>query len=162
MRIRPWFDWMNRKACTKDKRATTQYQLRSRAVIHHQGKSPERRRYVGATEGRLGPEGGRPAYNLKRSGNAMTTDLLKQSRASVQRRWPDGRNPRLAGRGGRPHSAASRVPASRGRQAHRPYLLTTDATGLTARTDLGRAINRSTIHHFNTHHWSSSLFTCTF
>ena len=120
LRVRPWFDWMDQKACTKNKRATTQYQLRSRAVIHHRGKSPECRGNVSTTEGRVGPEGGRPAYNLKCSGNTTTTDLLKQSRTSVKRRWLDGRNPWPAGLGeaGRPHFAMSHALASHGRQAH--------------------------------------------
>ena len=50
---------------------------------------------------------------------------------STQRRWPDGHNPRPAGLGevGQPHFAAAQAPASHGRQAHRPYLLTTDAMG---------------------------------
>ena len=54
-------------------------------------------------------EASRPAYNLKHSGNATNTDLLKQSRASVQRRWPDGRDPRPAslGEASRPHFVVS-------------------------------------------------------
>ena len=88
---------------------------------------------VGATEGRNGPEGGRPTYNCQRSGHTTNSDLRKQSGMSMQSRWPDGHIPRLAdlGKAGRPHLAASRTPASRRRQAHRPYLLTTDATYFT-------------------------------
>ena len=122
--------WIERLAQrTNDPQLSTNLGPGQRSTIV--ARSQERSGNVGTTEGRVGPEGGRPACNYQHSGHATNTDLRKQSRTSVQRRWPDGRTPRPAGLGeaGRPHLAVSHAPASRGRQAHRPYLRKTDATG---------------------------------
>ena len=65
------------------------------------------------------PRRGRPASNYLRWSHATATDLRRESRASTQRRWPDGSIPKLAsiGEAGRPHLAASEAPSWRGRQA---------------------------------------------
>ena len=84
------------------------------------------------------PEGGRPA-SPRPAGLARARVEAKQLAplSGVDQRRPGeggghvatilGRPTRL-GESGWPHSAVSHIPASRGRQAHRPYLLTTDAT----------------------------------
>ena len=65
------------------------------------------------------PRRGRPASNCHRWSYATATDLQKQSRASLQRQWPRGHIPRLAGLGeaGRPYLAASEALPWHGRQA---------------------------------------------
>ena len=75
------------------------------------------------------PRRGRPASNYLRWSHATAPDLRRESRASTQRRWPDGRIPRPVGLGeaGRPHLVASGALPWRERQAQLPYLCTIDA-----------------------------------
>jgi len=149
---------MDRKACTKNNGPTTQYQLGSTTAIHHHGKitsvQRERRRNRGLRWARGRPAGlqlppFRPRYEHR------PQEAIRDVRAKAVARWP---HPQV----GRPHLVASRALASRGRQAHRPYRLTTDATIFNCQNRPWKAINRGTIHLLKTHHWSSSLFTCTF
>ena len=114
-----------------NQRIKTQPDLRS--SVHLVNNVPERKRAKPCQSQADRPRRGRPASNYLCWSHATATDLMKQSQTSTQRRWPDGRNPRLAGLGeaGRPYSAASRAPASRGRQAHRLYLCATDAKSST-------------------------------
>ena len=75
------------------------------------------------------PRRGRPASNYLCWSHVTTTDFRRRSRASTQRRRPDGRIPRPAGLGeaGQPHLAAFGALPWRERQAQLPYLCTTDA-----------------------------------
>ena len=103
---------------------------------------------VGATGGRVGLEGGRPAYNCHRSGHVTNTDLRKQSGTSVQRRWPDGRAPRPAG-----PTLQSLTPRLRVEDKHTDLTcLQLTLRGLTAKNRPWKAINRGNIHHLYTHH----------
>ena len=107
-------------------------------------------------------EAGRPS-NCNTSANPTVNRLQKVIRAVVRKPVATWRHPQ-AGRPrevGRPHFAASQAPASRGRQAHRPYLLTTDATGNNCQYRPQEAIKGSTIPH-SRHHLELFSSTCTF
>ena len=83
------------------------------------GPSRARARLIG-----LG-EAGRPASNYLRWSHAIATNFRKESRASTQRRWPDGRIPRPTGLGeaGRPLTAsvgATQPPPTSGRNPEHP------------------------------------------
>ena len=112
-------------------RFRTQTNLRSN--VDPVSNVPERRRPEPRQSQAGRPRRGRPASNCLRWSHATATDFRRRSRASIQRRWPYGRISRSAGLGeaGRPYSAASRAPSSRGRQAHRLYLRATNAKSST-------------------------------
>ena len=93
-----------------------------------QGRSQAYKCNVGTTEGRGEPEGGRPA-SPRPAGLACVCAFVLSNCYRPQEEIIDVRErPAGLGEASRPHSAASLILASRGRQAHRPYLLTTDAT----------------------------------
>ena len=97
-----------------NQRIKTQTDLRSN--VHPVNNVPMLRRPEPSQSQAGRPRRGRSASNYLRWSHATATDLRRESRASTQRRWPDGRIPRPAGLGeaGRPHLAASGAPASRG------------------------------------------------
>ena len=109
-------------------RFRTQTDLRS--SVHLENNVPEQRKPEPRESQADRPRRGRPASNCRCWSYATVTDLKRRSRASLQRQWPRGHIPRPAGLGeaGRPHSAASQAPASRGNQAQPPA---TDATCFT-------------------------------
>ena len=127
--------WIERAAQrTKGPQLSTNLGPGQRSTIV--ARSQERRGNVGTTEGRVGPEGGRPA-SPRPAGLQLSAfgphnkyrpkEAIRDVCAKAVARWP---HPQAGlGEAGRPHLVASRAPASRGRQAHRPYLLTTDAMG---------------------------------
>ena len=130
-RIGSRFDRMDRKACTKNKGPTTQYQLGSRAAIHHCVKitrTQRERRHNGGPSWARGRPAGLQLSAFGPHNKYRPKEAIRDVCAKAVARWP---HPQAGlGEAGRPHLAASRAPASRGRQAHRPYLLTTDATGI--------------------------------
>ena len=147
-RVRPWFNWIHRKASTSIQRSTKQPKSTSISRTHFPGECPRIEQSIGQVRGRDGLEGGRPA-SPRPAGLAIATvnrnqlsiDTRRGSEPLSERRRPRGGNPRPAGVGeaGQPHFARSQAPASWRRQAHRPYLLSTDATCNTGQiTDLGR------------------------
>ena len=84
------------------RRFRTQTNLRSN--VDPMSNVPKRRRLKPSQSQANRPWGGQQASNCLCWSHATTTDFRKESRASTQRRWPDGHIPRLAGRptGGRP------------------------------------------------------------
>ena len=108
-------------------RFRTQTNLRSN--VDPESNVSERRRPEPSQSQADRPRRGRPASNYLRWSHATAPDLRRESRASTQRRWPDGRIPRPVGpeEAGRPHLAASGALPWRERQAQPSYLCTTDA-----------------------------------
>ena len=108
-------------------RFRTQTNLRSN--VDPVSNVPERRRPEPSQSQADRPRRGRPASNSLRWSHAIATDFRKESRASTQRRWPDGRIPRPAslGEADRPHLVASSALPWHERQAQLPYLRATEA-----------------------------------
>ena len=73
-------------------RFRTQTDLRS--SVHLQNDVPEQQKPEPSQSQADRPRRGRPASNYLYWSHATTTDFRKESRASTQRRWPDGRIPR--------------------------------------------------------------------
>ena len=109
------------------RRFRTQTNLRSN--VDPVSNVPERRRLELSQRQADRPKGDQSASNCFHSSHATATDFRKESRASTQRRWPDGRIPRPAslGEADRPHLVASSALPWHERQAQLPYLCTTEA-----------------------------------
>ena len=76
-------------------RFRTQTNLRSN--VDPESNVSERRRPEPSQSQADRPRRGRPASNYLHWSHATATDLRRESGASMQRRWPDGRIPRPAG-----------------------------------------------------------------
>jgi len=116
LRIGRRFD---RKACTRIKGPTIQRKAMSKSAIHTVEQSQASTSNVGATEGRDGPEEGRPASPRPTSlqlpafgprNEHRPQEAIRDVHAKAVARWPHPQ----AGRPSRPHFAASDIPASRG------------------------------------------------
>ena len=110
---------MDRKALALIQRPTRQPKIKRESVIHFSGESTNVECDVGATEGRDGREGGRPASPRPTGLAHARVDQKQPPTASRRRseplsksRWPHGRTPRPAGLGeaGWPHMEASVIP----------------------------------------------------